>query len=123
MGLLGRIVRRVRPQLSPDEGLLASVLGRELDGRRRVAIIATDRRLLLAALRPEPPIELRYRSVSASCEARAGGASITLTTPDATHGIERIGDVTAARLLVDLINQRVDSPQRPAPPQRVRLIS
>lgn len=122
MAALARIVHRVRQDLDPEEGLLASVLGREHGGRRRLAIVATDRRLLLVALRPEPPRELAYRGLEADLTVADGAAAVTLRTEGATHEVDRIGDVAAARILVELIAHRTDTATRATPPPRVRVV-
>jgi hypothetical protein len=120
---LGHAIRRARARLGPFEGLLGSVLGRERGGRRRVAIVATDRRVLLVSLRPEPPVELAYGDLSADLVVDDGHAAVTLRTDEATHAVDRVGDVAAARLLVDLISQRTDVPDRPASRPGVRIVA
>ncbi len=122
MGALARVVRRLRSDLGPSEGLLASVLGRERGGRRRVAIVATDRRLLLATLRPEPVTELGYAGLEAGLTVEDGRARITLLADGTAHQVDRVGDVGSARLLVDQIRQRTDPRERPEVPPRVRIV-
>ena len=123
MGALAHVIRRLRADLGPSEGLLASVLGREAGGRRRVAIVATDRRLLLATLRPQPVTELDYTDLEVDLVLEDGRASITLLADGTAHEIDRISDVASARLLVDLIGQRTEPGERPASRPRVRIVS
>jgi hypothetical protein len=53
-----RAIRRARRHLADDEGIVATALGLEADGRRRQVVLLTDRRLLVVAVRGGAPLEL-----------------------------------------------------------------
>lgn len=108
MATLDRFVRQTRRFLEPSEGLLATALGREAGGRRRVAVVATDRRVLLVHLRPEAPRELPYTGLEVTCSRDEGGGRLVLSGPAGRVEVERIADTAAAELLVSLVRRRLD---------------
>lgn len=120
---IDRFVGRARQHLGPTEGLVATVVGREAGGRRRTAIVATDRRLFLVTLRPEPPVEIPYRDLEIEVSSSPRSAEIVLTGPDATYAVDRIGDVMGARLFATLVRQRVAAPPRQEPAPRVEIVA
>lgn len=121
MSVLDRAIRIARGTLGPDEGLLASVLGRETDGRRRIAVVVTDRRLLLVHLRPQPPVALPLDSVQLELDVQGGEATLTVLAAGERHDVARIRDVAAARLLAELVAQHAAAP-RMEPRPGIRLV-
>lgn len=102
-----RFVRRAQQHLEPDEGVLGSFAGREADGRRRVGVVATDHRVLLLTLRPEPPIVLDYDGLEVDLHTTVT-ARVTFECGLASYGVDRVAEVEAARLVVGLIRQRIN---------------
>ncbi|MGH3442250.1 MAG: hypothetical protein ACRDUY_09445 [Nitriliruptorales bacterium] len=123
MPKIDRFINRARRHLGPNEGLVATVVGREAGGRRRTAIVATDARILLVTLRPEPPVEVSYRDLEIDVSAPGGSAEIVLRGPDGSHGVDRIGDATGARLFATLVRQRLAARERPVTPPRVEIVA
>lgn len=60
-----RAVRRASSQLADGESLVASAAGIEADGRRRAAVLVTDRRVLVVWLRGAAPEELSLEDATA----------------------------------------------------------
>ncbi|MEX2420237.1 MAG: hypothetical protein WD670_00310 [Actinomycetota bacterium] len=118
-----RVIRRAMRHLGPAEGLMASLLGYEQDGRRRHIVLATDQRILIAPVRPAPPTELRYQQLE-SIEVVDG--ALVLTTRDGEqHTVERVTEDRRLDLMVALLRGRAGEPSghhRPAPP-KVRIVT
>lgn len=123
MATVDRFVRQVRRYLHPGEGLLATLAGREPSGRRRVGVVATDRRLLVVTVRPEPPAEFAYGQLEIICDTVDGGALLALRTADDVVEIARIADLPRARLLVDLVDRRLGAGGNGDRLPRVRIVS
>lgn len=108
MEISERAARHLLRQLADDERLLASVVGREVRegwARRRVAVAATDRRLLFVWLRPAPRVvAVPYAEVVDLQVARDGTAErLTVVTATDRHVVQAIVDGSRLRLLTDLV--------------------
>lgn len=120
--MIDRVVRRAVDRLGPAEGLVASLLGYEPEGRRRHVVLATDRRVIIAAVRPAPATELGYDQLAAA--AAVDGALVLTTTDGSQHVVERVIEPRRLQLMVELVNGRLGEPaghHRPAPP-KVRIV-
>ena len=117
-----RAIRRAMNHLGPSEGLMASLLGYEEGGRRRHVVLATDRRVLIAPVRPSPPVELGYTQLLA---AEAVDGALVLTTVEGDqHIVERVTEPRRLALMVELLRGRAGEPaghHRPAP-KKVRIL-
>lgn len=125
MSLLDRVVRDTRRELAPMEGLIGCVQGYELGGRRRLVVVATDRRVFLVAPRRGTPVRLDYADIDdVSMASDDGGMILTITTADgSTHDVCRIEDTHALQLLVELVSARSSADPVPQErPVRVRVI-
>lgn len=117
-----RLIRRAMTHLAPGEGLMASLLGFEHEGRRRHVVLATDRRVLIASVRPAPPTELGYPEL-VEVDA-ADGALVMTTTTGEQHVVERVTEPRRLALMVELLRGRAGEPaghHRPAP-AKVRIL-
>lgn len=118
-----RVIRRAMCHLGPAEGLMASLLGYEQDGRRRQVVLATDHRVLIASVRPSPPTELRYPQLE---RIEAVDGALVLTTRDGEqHTVERVTEERRLELMVELLRGRAGEPSghhRPSPP-KVRIVT
>jgi hypothetical protein len=98
-----RAVRHARASLAPDEGIVAAVTGREADGRRRLLVLLTDRRLLVTSLRGGEPRVLDPDRTRAELDPT--GALLTLRGEDDEvvvrdtdpHAAQQLGQLLAAR--------------------------
>lgn len=115
---LDRAVRRLTRHFGSDEGLLGTALGHEAEGRRRLVVVATDRRMLVSNLRFDPPTEIAYsdlRDVEVYGEPAA--PTLRLVLAEGEQVIARIGDVDRLALLVALLRERIGAPAiRPSVP-------
>jgi hypothetical protein len=109
---IGRFVRRARRFLEPGEYLVVSILGREGAGRRRVAIVATDQRLLLVTLRPEQPVEISYDGLDVDFEEDGATAKLRLRNGNEVHEVVQIADIAGAEVFVPLVRERAGSAER-----------
>lgn len=107
------------------EGLVGCIEGREAGGRRRVVVIATDRRVLLVMPRRTPTRRFDYAELREVVQLDGSpGPGLRLVTEDGVHEIDRVGDQRALELLVELLTARCATPPTPresAP--RVRIIA
>ena len=125
MSLLDRVVRETRRELAPMEGLIGCVQGRERGGRRRVVVIATDKRVFFVGPRRGNPVELAYPDIEqVVSRSEDSGDVLTVTTTDgAAHEVDRIGDRSSLELLVDLVTTRSQADPLPEDrPPKVRII-
>jgi hypothetical protein len=98
-----RAVRRARPHLGDDEGIVAMALGIEADGRRRQLVLLTDRRLLVVGLRSDPPTPLDPDGTRGSFDPT--GDLLTLRDGE-DELLLRDVDPAAGRRLLALLDQR-----------------
>jgi hypothetical protein len=98
-----RAVRRARRHLADGEGIVATALGIEADGRRRHVVLLTDRRLLVSNLRTDPPVQLDPDGTRGEFDPT--GDLLTLRDDDrelVLRGVEPV----SARQLLGLLGQR-----------------
>lgn len=119
---LDRFVRRAQDRFDPFEGLVGAVLGRERGGRRRVAVVASDHRVLLVTLRPEPAVEFAYTDLQVDVTISEGSAAIHLESPEVEGVVERIADVTRAQFLAEMIGRRAACDETPVTSSRIVLL-
>lgn len=126
-----RLVRSVGPRMDEAEVLIASVLGHRVDGRGYVALVATDRRLLLVTegFTRTMVDELAYSTITSFDRSDApAGTTIEVVATDARWRVERITaspEVGVALALIERRCLRPDGavvPPRPHVPPRVRLL-
>lgn len=122
MARLDRFVRRAQGRFDPFEGLVGAVLGREKGGRRRVAVVASDHRIQLVTLRPEPAVEFSYPDLQVDVTISEGSASLHLRSPETEEVVERIEDVAGAQLLAEMIGRRAAVDKAPAATSRIVLL-
>lgn len=116
-----RTVRRASQHLAEGEVLVASAAGREHDGRRRGAVLVTDRRILVVWQRGGPATELDLDGTVASHDQPGH----LLTVADDEHELVlREVEPRTAQQLVALLRYRRPRPSEPylARPARVRII-
>jgi hypothetical protein len=116
---IARAMRGVQPHLADDEGIVATALGLEADGRRRRVAILTDRRLLVAALRGGAPREL-------DADATVGrfdpdGDLLTFSGEDEVI-LRRVDPRAGRHLLRLLASRRPSGAARPDEPGTVRIV-
>jgi hypothetical protein len=115
-----RAVRQARAALAPDEGIVAAATGREADGRRRLLVLLTDRRLLVTSLRGGEPRVLDPDRTRAELDPT--GALLTLRGPG-HEVVVRDTDPHAAQQLERLLAaRRPGGVRRDARPGTVRLV-
>lgn len=131
MSRLDRLVRCVGPRMDEAEVLIASVLGHRADGRGHVALVATDRRLLLVTegFTRTMVDEIPFTEVTGFDRQDDGDATtVEVTALDARWRVERIVADAAGRVATGLIERRCRqaTEPRPAPmpplPRRVRVL-
>lgn len=116
-----RTVRRASQHLAEGEVLIASAAGREHDGRRRGAVLVTDRRVLVAWQRGGPATELDLDATAAHRDEPGH----LLTVGDGEHELVlRDVEPRSADQLVALLTDRRPRPSEPyiARPRRVRIL-
>lgn len=128
MGTPNRAARFVSHHLDQDEALLASVVGVECKddwSRRRMAVAATTRRVLVVWLRPATPMSVPYDELAGlDVQTTVEGARITVRTGDDEIVVQRILDQRAAELLGELVAGRVgDAAPEQERPGRVRIVT
>lgn len=128
MSGLDRARRRIDHVLEDGEGLLGSVVGlEERDGlaRRKVAVIATDRRLLLVWLRPGGQLlALPYEDVRRVEVSNGTGGHRLEVDAEQPLVVRSVTDERALELLSTLVTERLGHEHITAPPpKRVRLLS
>lgn len=113
------------------EVLIASVLGHRADGRGHVALVATDRRILLVTEGFTRTMidELLWAEITGFVRADDGGAAtVEVVATDARWRVERIECDPAGLVALGLIERRClqavapPRPTMPPLPQRVRLL-
>jgi hypothetical protein len=115
-----RAVRRARTALAADEGIVAAATGRESDGRRRLLVLLTDRRVLVTSLRGAAARQLDPDTTHAAFDPT--GALLTLSG-DGDEVVLRDVDARAAQQLVRLLEaRRPRDAARDARPGTVRLV-
>ncbi|MBW3619483.1 MAG: hypothetical protein KY461_04510 [Actinobacteria bacterium] len=131
MSRLDRLVRTIGPRMDEAEVLIASVLGHRGDGRGHVALVATDRRLLLVTEGFTRTMidELFYTDVTGFTRTADGaGTTVEVIATEARWRVERIESDAAGHVALGLIErrcQRATEPQRtpmPPLPRRVRVL-
>jgi hypothetical protein len=98
-----RAVRRARQHLADDEGIVATALGIEADGRRRQLVLLTDRQLVIAGLRSATPRTMDPDT--ARGEYDATGDLLTLQDGEGEVVLRGVDRAAAQRLLA-LLQQR-----------------
>lgn len=98
-----REVRRASRHLDPEEVVLASVVGREADGRRRRVVLVTDQRVLISGTRGDEPMAWSLDEASASFGLHGG--LLTLRNEAQEVAVRDI-DEMAARSIVQLLTTR-----------------
>ena len=125
MSLLDRVVRETRRELAPMEGLIGCVQGREGGGRRRVVVIATDKRVLIVAPRRGAPVQVDYADIDVVTYHEGDeGLVLHIEASGTTHEVDHVADRSALDLLVQLVATR--SAAQPLPqetPPKVRIIA
>lgn len=102
MSRLDRAVHRIRQHLDRDEGLLASAMGLELEGRRHRVVVVTDRRVVVGWRRGTPPDVLSmtttgtYHREEGRLELVDGDQVVVLRDVD-RHEAERVVGVLGRR--------------------------
>lgn len=97
MSRLDRAVRRVRQQhLDPDEGLLASACGLEVDGRRHRVVVVTDRRVVVAWRRGDTP-DLLAMTATGTYDRATG--HLELADEDVTVALRDVDQHEAERVV------------------------
>jgi hypothetical protein len=114
-----RAIRRARPHLAWDEGIVATAVGLEADGRRRQVVLLTDRRLLVVAVRGGTPLELDPDGTRSSFDTV--GKLLTLVD-GADEVVLRNVDVRAGRQLLALLALRRPRGLDPDRPGTVRIV-
>lgn len=117
MSRLDRAMHEAREHFSVDEVPVVCVLGREAEGRRRLLVVLTDRRLLVVGRGTEPPIELSADLTRPVYEAAVG--TLRLEADDRTVVVREV-DPGPAALLADLLSWRR---RAPTPPRRLTLVA
>ncbi len=139
MSRLDRLVRTAGAHMDDDENLLGSVLGRLAASRAHVALVATDRQLLVVRdhLSRDTVERHPYGDVTAFEREDAPGAlAVEVVTTAGRVRIERIADTAEARVALRLMARRVEANDAttlrtaggpagapPATPARVRIVS
>ncbi len=84
-----RVIARATKHLAEGEVIIASAAGLEADGRRHLAVLVTDKRVLVSGARPDEPIVLGLDGSTASrhepgrlLTMHAGSDEITLRDVD-----------------------------------------
>lgn len=109
MSRLDRLVRNVGPYMDDAEALLASVVGRRADGRGHVALVATDRRLLLVTegFTRVMVDELPYGELTSFDRVdEHGTATVEVVATEARWRLERIELDAEAGVALELIERR-----------------
>ncbi|MBW3659589.1 MAG: PH domain-containing protein [Actinobacteria bacterium] len=131
MSRLDRLVRSVGPRMDEAEVLIASVLGHRPDGRGHLALVATDRRLLLVTegFARTMVDELSYAGITSfSLTDDPSGTVVEVVAREARWRLERIEASPEARVALALIERRCLRPDgslvppRRQPPRRVRVL-
>ena len=116
MSRLDRALHDVRHHLAAGEVPVVSVLGREVDGRRRRLVVLTEHRLLVAGRRTEALVAFCPDACTVAYDPV--GAVLTITDASTTLSLRDV-DATAAGLLQDLLRWR----RRPAAPAPMTLVA
>lgn len=118
MSRLDRLVRATAAHVQDDEGLLASVVGRMAEPRGYVALVATDRRLLVVTSRlGRPTVEsLAYADISVFDRQDGPPISVELVALAGRFHIEHIADDAISRVALRLIANRIDRAVHPVSP-------
>lgn len=120
MGSTDRAVRRASRHLGAQEALVASAVGREVDGRRCQVVLLTDRRIIVAGLRSEPPSELDLGVCVASFDAVGGLLSIV--QGDQEMMVRQIEPGAAGRIITHLATRRRQRAADPTSMGHVRVL-
>jgi hypothetical protein len=108
MSRLDRLVRAAAAALDDFEGLLGSALGHDGEHRRRVALVATDRRLLLVGERfvGVDVTSLPYDEITAIEREDGRTLAVTIVTAGGRHSVTDIVDEPSARVALQLAERR-----------------
>jgi hypothetical protein len=109
---IDRALRRAQPHLVDGEGIVATALGIEADGRRRQVVILTDRRLLVVGRRGETPREFDPDGTAGSFDP--SGDLLTFVNGDDEIVLRGV-DARGARQLLGLLSARRPRAHRAAP--------
>lgn len=115
-----RAVRRASQHLATDEALITSALGLEVDGRRRLVVLLTDRRVLLVGFRGEAPVALSREGCAA--EYDAVGGLLHIRQGEEQLLIRDVASDVAARLITLLRRHRSALGRRSGNLQHVRIL-
>jgi hypothetical protein len=116
-----RAVRRARQHLADDEGIVATALGIEADGRRRQLVLLTDRRLLVAGLRSTPPHAMDPDATRGAFDPT--GDLLSLREGDDEILLRAVERTAAQRLLVLLEQRRPAGSPASDVPSTVRIVT
>jgi hypothetical protein len=116
-----RAVRRARQHLADDEGIVATALGIEADGRRRQLVLLTDRRLVIAGLRSTPPRTMDPDAAQGAFDPT--GDLLTLQDGEDEVVLRGVDRAAAQRLLVLLEQRRPGSSPASETPGTVRIVT
>lgn len=126
MSRLDRLVRTVGPRMDDAEVLIASVLGHRGDGRGHVALVATDRRVLLVTEGFARTMidEMPYEEITDFRRSGEGGSTtVEVVGTEARWRIDRIAHEPADVVAVGLIERRCQrgtgTAAASAPPVRI----
>jgi hypothetical protein len=108
MSRLDRLVRAAAAALDDFEGLLGSALGHDGEHRRRVALVATDRRLLLVGERfvGVDVTAIPYGEVTGIERKDGRTLAVTVVTGSGRHTVTDIVDEPSARVALQLVERR-----------------
>jgi hypothetical protein len=115
-----RAVRRASHHLAADEALITSALGLEVEGRRRLVVLLTDRRVLLVGFRGEAPVILSRDGCAAEYDATGGLLHIRQGEQEIL--VRDVGSDVAARLITLLRRHRSALGQRSGNLRHVRVL-
>lgn len=121
MSRVDRAVRRAHRHLEEAEALLASAAGLEADGRRRRAVVVSDRRVVVTWTRGGPPDSIPLPGCLATFDPN--GSLLTLGDDDVQVTLRDV-DPTDARQVVDLVTHWRARPlaERIGAPFHVRIL-
>lgn len=104
MSRADRTVHRATHQLAPDESLVASAAGIEADGRRRGAVLVTDRRVLVVWKRGAETHELSLDDATA--QRSHPGELLTVAGPGLEVALRAVEPEAADQVVAVLTEHR-----------------
>jgi hypothetical protein len=116
-----RAVRRARQHLADDEGIVATALGIEADGRRRQLVLLTDRQLVVSGLRSASPRTMDPDAAHGAFDPTGG--LLTLQDGEGEVVLREVDRAAAQRLLVLLAQRRPATSPASELPGTVRIVT